>query len=111
MRQSMTFRMQRMSRVLALAGVAAALLGGAHVMRAQAQVAASGSAAAIPAQVEFNRDIRPILSDKCVKCHGPATQKGGLRLDVEESAKAELTSGGHAIVAGDALNSDMIALV
>jgi cytochrome c553 len=109
----MTFRMQRWSRVWALTGVAAGLLGGAHMMRAQAQVAtpAAGSAAAIPAQVEFNRDIRPILSDKCVKCHGPATQKGGLRFDDEKSAKAELTSGGHAIVAGDPLNSDMIALV
>jgi hypothetical protein len=36
--------------------------------------------AAEPA-VDFNRDVRPILSDRCFKCHGPATQKAKVRLD------------------------------
>jgi uncharacterized protein DUF1553/uncharacterized protein DUF1549/cytochrome c len=42
--------------------------------------------------IEFNRDIRPILSDNCFICHGPAksARKGGLRFDNEDGAKADL---------------------
>jgi len=32
--------------------------------------------------INFNRDIRPILSNKCFQCHGPSEQEAGLRLDV-----------------------------
>jgi hypothetical protein len=58
--------------------------------------------------VEFNRDVRPILSDKCFACHGPdaAAKKIPFRLDREASAKADL--GGHkAIVEGDAAASTL----
>src|SRR5581483_1622691 len=36
--------------------------------------------------VDFQRDIRPILSNRCFKCHGPAAEEGGLRLDLRERA-------------------------
>ena len=42
----------------------------------------------VPAKIEFNRDVRPILSDNCYHCHGndPAHRKAKLRLDVREAA-------------------------
>src|SRR5262245_31426654 len=36
--------------------------------------------------VDFQRDVRPILSNRCFKCHGPAHQEGGARLDQREAA-------------------------
>ncbi len=36
--------------------------------------------------VDFNRDVRPILSDTCFKCHGPGKSEGDLRLDDREDA-------------------------
>ena len=38
------------------------------------------------AAVDFNRDVRPILSDTCFKCHGPGESEGDLRLDKREDA-------------------------
>src|SRR5205814_2739404 len=62
----------------------------------------------LPATIEFNRDIRPILSDKCFQCHGPASQQATLRLDLEDGARHALSGGRFAIVPGDPANSQMI---
>lgn len=46
----------------------------------------------LPAQLDYNQHVKPILSDKCFACHGPdkAKQKAGLRLDVAQSAYGPL---------------------
>jgi hypothetical protein len=73
----------------------------------------AGTAAAetLPDAVQFNRDIRPILSDKCFKCHGPGTQTATLRFDLEDGAKHQLKDGRFAIVPGDVASSQMIVRV
>ena len=70
----------------------------------------AGNAAEV---VNFNRDIRPILSDKCYACHGPdeGQRQGGsddgLRFDVEKNAKSDL--GGYAaIVPGKLDDSELV---
>ncbi|MDF1737726.1 MAG: PSD1 and planctomycete cytochrome C domain-containing protein [Verrucomicrobiales bacterium] len=59
-------------------------------------------------EVDFNRDIRPILSDKCFHCHGPDAdnQKSDYRLDSEESAYAGL-DGYFGIVPGNLKESEV----
>lgn len=62
----------------------------------------------IPPKIEFNRDVRPILSDTCFKCHGfdPKHREGGRRFDTREGALVE-NDGVRAIVPGDLQASDV----
>lgn len=57
----------------------------------------------------FNRDIRPILADKCFKCHGPdeKQRQGDLRLDEEQATLADL-NGHRAIVRHKPDESELI---
>ena len=59
----------------------------------------------LPAKIEFNRDVRPILSDNCFYCHGPDKnhRKAKLRLDIREEALAK-----EAFVPGKAAESELV---
>ncbi len=73
-------RMIRLSAAFSELSTAAVLAAG---------LAAFSPASAVAAEkVIFNRDVRPVLSDKCFHCHGPdeKERKGGLRLDVRDAA-------------------------
>ena len=65
----------------------------------------------LPDKVSYNFHIRPILSDKCFKCHGPDANKrqAQFRLDIADSAFAPLkeTKGSFAIVAGKPEESEL----
>ena len=58
--------------------------------------------------VEYNRDVRPILAENCFKCHGPAAKKGGFRLDVREDAVKPAKSGAAPIVVGKPAESELV---
>ena len=92
---------------------ASSLLVGAILTQAvqTAPQATSPVAQPLPATIEFNRDIRPILSDKCFQCHGPGTQMATLRFDSEDGAKHALKDGRFAIVPGEPARSQVIARI
>ncbi len=67
-----------------------------------AVVLAAPSAALGEEPVRFNRDIRPLLSDRCYACHGPGEQQADLRLDKAASATE------FAIMPGDPESSELV---
>lgn len=69
--------------------------------------------ATIPKEIRYNRDVRPILSDRCFKCHGPdaAARATNMHLDSREGSQIALVaaaSSGRAIDPGDPYGSEMV---
>ncbi len=87
-----------MFRFLVIAACGALLSGGAITFAADQ-----------PSKLEYNRDIRPILSDKCFRCHGPdaGQRQGNLRLDQRDAAVAE-RNGSHAVSPGKPDQSEVV---
>src|SRR5262245_15326522 len=72
-----------------------------------AMMIARSSAFAQAPPIDFDRDVKPLLRDKCVGCHGPSQQNGGLRLDRRQSA---MLGGGNGIpiLPGNAARSPLV---
>jgi hypothetical protein len=99
-------RRQRI-RVLLLLGLAS--LAGSLAGRAGEADADESQRSSAPKPVDFTRDIRPILADKCFQCHGPDARqrKGKLRLDNRRDATAPAASGSPALVPGQLDESEL----
>ncbi|HJM62949.1 MAG: DUF1553 domain-containing protein [Roseibacillus sp.] len=73
-----------------------------------------GNAAPDPIRISYSKDIQPLLSDKCFKCHGndPSTRKAKLRLDKAEFAFAPRPDGDpQPIVKGNPIESEIMHLI
>jgi mono/diheme cytochrome c family protein len=94
--------MRLLTVVALLLTVSASLQPAMRNARAGEPPAATPQPEAKTAGLDYNRDIRPILSNNCFKCHGPdaAERKGGVRLDERDAALKPAESGELPIVAG-----------
>lgn len=61
------------------------------------------AALGVQAEVDFSKDIAPLIEGRCIECHGPKKQKGKLRLDSAKDAFKE----DYVIVKGEASESEM----
>src|SRR5665213_1294146 len=83
----------------------------ASALATVALVSATSAAPSRDGHLSYNRDIRPLFSETCLKCHGPDSgrRKGNLRLDQVESAYAAATKSGLVpIVPGKPQESELV---
>ncbi|TAL04901.1 MAG: DUF1549 domain-containing protein, partial [Verrucomicrobia bacterium] len=66
--------------------------------------------AAESGKIDFNFQIRPLLSDRCFRCHGPdaGARKAKMRLDTLEGSRKELDDGWAVIKPGDPGHSELV---
>ncbi|UUO05113.1 PSD1 and planctomycete cytochrome C domain-containing protein [Blastopirellula sp. J2-11] len=62
-------------------------------------------------EVDYARDIQPLLAKRCYSCHGPGDVESGLHIDTREGALAEADSGMAAIVPGEPDESELLRRV
>lgn len=80
------------------------------VLAAVAWFAPASDVGGADSAVDYAKQIRPILSNHCYRCHGPdeAERQGGLRLDDKDAAFGPVESGGRAIVPGSSAESLLV---
>jgi hypothetical protein len=78
-------------------------------LRAGADEARPEDRSPVPAVIEFNRDVRPILSENCYKCHGPdpKAREAKLRFDTKDGIFASLEEGRVAVAPRDLAKSQL----
>jgi mono/diheme cytochrome c family protein len=83
------------------------LISGPIGALAMALAVASVNGTAADNAIKWNRDVRPILFENCLACHGPDSRKAGLRLDTKEGLFEKTPKREPAVVAGKPEESEL----